>query len=467
MNNKGYVKTNLLNGFRIEFHILQSFPVTCLNRDDVGSPKTAMIGGTQRARVSSQAWKRPVRMAMHHLGITHGTRTKLISPLIAEACMERGATHEQAKACGDKVEGVFIKEKTQGHFLNEKQIESIVKSFSDAKFDTENKKVKNKISSTIKNKNEAYSDIDEVLSIVEEECIKKGATKEQAEAFINKIMEEKQKNDEANEMEGVEDSNTEKTNTLLFLSPNEVSILADSFAEKGFAPDQVITKKDPKKQAKEIADLIGKVSETVDAVDIALFGRMVAQAAELNVEASASFAHAISTHKVANEVEFFTALDDRSTEPGAAHMGSLEFNSATYYRYVSLDLGQLARTLSSQSVPEAVEVFSKALFLAVPVARQSTQSGASPWGFAKVLVRRGQRLQVPFETAVKAENGGFLEPSIEALTKYLSRQEKLHGSLFGKIAEYTYGQEDSFSIDDLISALKRHSSEFILEGANA
>jgi CRISPR system Cascade subunit CasC len=229
----------------------------------------------------------------------------------------------------------------------------------------------------------------------------------------------------------------------------------------------VITKTDQKKQAKEITALIGKVSETVDAVDIALFGRMVAQAAELNIEAAASFAHAISTHKVANEVEFFTALDDCATEPGAAHMGSLEFNSATYYRYVSLDLGQLARTLSSQSLPEAVEAFSKALFLAVPVARQSTQSGASPWGFAKVLVRRGQRLQVPFETAVKAENGGFLEPSIEALTRYLSRQEKLHGSLFGKIAEYTYGQDDAFSIDDLISVLKRHSSEFLLEGANA
>ena len=53
---------------------------------------------------------------------------------------------------------------------------------------------------------------------------------------------------------------------------------------------------------------------------------MVAQAAELNIEAAASFSHAISTHKVSNEVEFFTALDDLSIEPGAAHMGSLEFN---------------------------------------------------------------------------------------------------------------------------------------------
>lgn len=41
----------------IEFHILQSFPVTCLNRDDVGAPKSAIVGGVSRARVSSQCWK--------------------------------------------------------------------------------------------------------------------------------------------------------------------------------------------------------------------------------------------------------------------------------------------------------------------------------------------------------------------------------------------------------------------------
>ena len=37
----------------IELHILQSFPVSCLNRDDVGAPKTATFGGATRARISS------------------------------------------------------------------------------------------------------------------------------------------------------------------------------------------------------------------------------------------------------------------------------------------------------------------------------------------------------------------------------------------------------------------------------
>ena len=383
---------NPLKNLRIEFHILQSFPVTCLNRDDVGAPKTAIVGGAQRARVSSQAWKRPVRMAMHELGVTHGTRTKLISKLVADACISKGATLQQAQACGDKTEGVFIKKK-------------------------EEKKAKN--------------------------------DKKDAKEIDVEVM--------------AAQPGSEKTDTLLFLSPNEVAILANAFEEKGFNPGEVITQKDQKKQAKQISDLIGKASEAIDAVDIALFGRMVAQAASLNVEAAASFSHAISTHKVSNEVEFFTALDDLATEPGSAHMGSLEFNSATYYRYVSLDLGQLYQTLAGQSLPDAVENFTKALFVAVPAARQATQSGASPWEFAKVLVRKGQRLQVPFETAIKAKDGGFIQPSIEAMTGYLAKQEKLHGSLFGKQAEYTYGKDDNFNIDKLIAALKQHAAGCTIE----
>jgi CRISPR system Cascade subunit CasC len=137
-------------------------------------------------------------------------------------------------------------------------------------------------------------------------------------------------------------------------------------------------------------------------------------------------------------------------------MGSLEFFSATYYRYISLNLGQLYDSLAGQGLPEAIEAFTKALFLAVPSARQTTMSGASPWDFAKVFVRKGQRLQVPFETAVKAKDGGFLQPSIQVLTDYLSKKEKLHGSLFGKQAEYTFGEDENFSIDDLVAALKKY-----------
>lgn len=372
--------TNAYTNTRIEFHILQSFPVTCLNRDDVGAPKSAIVGGVPRARVSSQCWKRQVRLEMKECGLPMGTRTKLIGQLISKKCVEFGATEEQAEACGKTIELIFIKAKKEPKKSKKKEIEEL-----------------------------------------------------------------------DDEMESDKDNDT-----LLFLSPREVEIIASAFKENGFVPSAVIKEKDAKKQASELTKLIGQVNKAVNAVDIALFGRMVAKAADMNVEAAASFAHAISTHKVSNEVEFFTALDDLAEEPGSAHMGSLEFNSATYYRYVSLDIGQLAQTLGTDDLKQAIAAFTQALFVAVPNARQTTQSGASPWEFARVLVRKGQRLQVPFEQPVKAKGEGFLAPSIDALKNYLDKKEKLAGSLFGKLAAYEWGEDENYSIDQLIADLQQH-----------
>lgn len=340
--------SNNYTNTRIEFHILQSFPVTCLNRDDVGAPKTAVIGGTTRARVSSQSWKRQVRLAMQDFGIKLGIRTKKVEQLMHEALVQAGANEEQAQACG----------------------EAVSKALSD--------------------------------------------------------------------------------DTLLFLSETEAQAFAQYAQEQGFDASKL--------KDKELAKVAKKaLNPNVDALDIALFGRMVAKAADMNVEAAASFAHAISTHRVSNEVEFFTALDDKQDEPGSAHMGSLEFNSATYYRYISLDLGQLAQTMGEEAdLKPAIEAFTKALFVAVPSARQTTQSGASPWEFARVLVRKGQRLQVPFETAVKAEQGGFIQSSINELTGYLDKKEKMFGSLFGKQGSYDWGIDEDYSVDNLIADLHSH-----------
>jgi len=339
---------------RIEYHILQSFPVTCLNRDDVGAPKTAVVGGATRARVSSQCWKRQVRLALADFGVKLGTRTKKIAGLLEKACMELGVDQETATTCAEKIAGIL------------------------------------------------------------------------------------------------------SDDTLLFIGAHEAAAFANFASEQGFNFDQFTDKK----LLTEITKVAKKtVSPGLDALDITLFGRMVAKAADMNVEAAASFAHAISTHRVSNEVEFFTALDDMAEEPGSAHMGSLEYNSATYYRYISLDLGQLAATLNKEEIRQAVEAFTKALYVAVPSARQTTQSGASPWEFAKVMVRRGQRLQVPFETPVRPERGGFLAPSIVALKEYLDRKEKLSGSLFGKLGGYEWGEDEEYSIDTLITDLQKHVEE--------
>lgn len=339
--------SNNYTNTRIEFHILQSFPVTSLNRDDVGAPKTAVVGGVTRARVSSQCWKRQVRMAMPQFGIKLGIRTKQAQDLFAKACQDAGASEEQAEACGKKMADLLIDD------------------------------------------------------------------------------------------------------TLLFISETEARAFAEHARENAF-DDSKLRERDLARTASRV------INPAVDALDIALFGRMVAKAPEMNVEAAASFSHAISTHRVSNEVEFFTALDDLADEPGSAHMGSLEYNSATYYRYISLDLGQLAQILAADDLQLAIAAFTKALFVAVPSARQTTQSGASPWEFARVLVRNGQRLQVPFEQPVRANGSGYLAPSINELKVYLDKKEKLAGSLFGKVAAYDWGEDESFSIDDLVAALQSH-----------
>lgn len=339
---------------RIEFHILQSFPVTCLNRDDVGAPKSAIVGGVSRARVSSQCWKRQVRLSMQDFGIKLGLRTKKVAALIEKACLALNANAEQASDCAEK----------------------IAKELAD--------------------------------------------------------------------------------DTLIFISDTEAEALANYAKDVDFDASKI--------KVKDLAKCAKKaLSPACDALDIALFGRMVAKATDMNVEAAASFSHAISTHKVINEVEFFTALDDCQEEQGSAHMGSLEFNSATYYRYISLDLGQLAQTLgneemqaSAEQIQQAISAFTKALYVALPSARQTTQSGASPWEFAKVLVRRGQRLQVPFETPVKAKEGGYLQPSIKTLKEYIEKKAAMSGSLFGKLGDYEWGENQQYSIDNLISDLQSH-----------
>ena len=70
----------------VDIHVLQTVPPSCVNRDDTGSPKTAVYGGTTRARVSSQAWKRAVRrMFMERMAEADvGIRTKYVYYLLVD-----------------------------------------------------------------------------------------------------------------------------------------------------------------------------------------------------------------------------------------------------------------------------------------------------------------------------------------------------------------------------------------------
>ena len=83
----------------IEVHILQSFPVTCLNRDDVGAPKSALFGGVQRARVSSQCWKRAIRQYAQEIlnaEAFSGVRTRYVVKPLTNALKNEGFSENEA-----------------------------------------------------------------------------------------------------------------------------------------------------------------------------------------------------------------------------------------------------------------------------------------------------------------------------------------------------------------------------------
>src|SRR6185312_16225076 len=89
---------------------------------------------------------------------------------------------------------------------------------------------------------------------------------------------------------------------------------------------------------------------TTKAVDVALFGRMIAEIKDgaMTIDAACQVAHAISTHRIAMESDYFTAVEDLKEvaerqgvgqDAGAGMIGTVEFNSACYYRYAAIDLG--------------------------------------------------------------------------------------------------------------------------------
>lgn len=328
----------------LELHILQSVPVSCLNRDDFGSPKTAVFGNVQRARVSSQCWKRAARegMAEEAPALFKGKRTRLIvEPLCRKLQEAHGFTEEEAR---------------------------------------------------------------------------KGA--EELGTAINKL-----------------DTPPTRIKTLFFTSPLELETLAAAYAAN--------------KDAKKAVKLLSK-EPLKDAADIALFGRMVANDHSLTLEGAAMFSHALSTHKVSNEIDFFAAVDDLQPEDeaGAGMTGTLEFNSATYYRFAALNLDLLESHLSALSREERQEVvrqFVSATLCSVPGARKNSMNAATlPSHVLLVLREKGHPIQLvnAFEKPVWTK-GGVMEESnarMEEEYKKLKETWGLEAALECRMPERTLAE---------------------------
>jgi CRISPR system Cascade subunit CasC len=293
----------------LELHLLQSFPVSNLNRDDVGQPKTATFGGVTRGRISSQSLKRAARNLFAEHGLDeHETavRTKRLRGEAAAVLAERGRDLDQAS-------GVAI-------------------------------------------------------------------------AGLEKLG------------FGV-DQTTGLTEYLLFVGHDAITYLAgycDAHWDDllAIAAAKEGKKKPPKvKPDKDALIHARRLLDASRAADVALFGRMIADNKDFNVTAASQVAHALSTHAVATEFDFYTAVDDLKpeAESGADMIGTVDFNAACYYRYANLDLDQLRRNLNGDHdlAARAATAWLNAFIHAVPSGKQNSMAALTKPEVLLGVVRDG------------------------------------------------------------------------------
>jgi CRISPR system Cascade subunit CasC len=356
----------------LELHIIQSVPVACLNRDDLNSPKTAIFGGVQRARVSSQSWKRAIREMAKEIAksensnLFNGDRTRRMVYALKELLvkdMDENVAVEIAEQVADIVE--TLDSKTDGDGF--KKIKTVM-FFSKAEY-------------------EAIAD-----AIIQSDDVKNSVN------LLKSALDEKNDKEKAKEF---------KAKALKAMG---------KILEKG-----------------AIAKAI-KSAQLKDGADIALFGRMVANDPSLKVDGATMFAHILSTHKVDNEIDFFTAVDDlNKDETGAGMTSTLEFNSATYYRFCALNLDMLAKddhlgdiTLKDGKVErsvktrqQVVKTFIESTIQAIPGARKTTMNGNTLPAYVLGIVReKGHPIQLvnAFEEAIRSNQGYALDNLKEGLT---------------------------------------------------
>jgi CRISPR system Cascade subunit CasC len=335
----------------IDLHVLQTVPPSNINRDDLGRPKTAVYGGALRARVSSQAWKRAIRIAFK-----------------------------------DRFD-----EKELG--IRTKQIVSVV--------------------------------ADEILKLAPE----KSSDAEQLAIGILGLAGVSFKKNKAKDG----DENGKEAEALFFLGRTQAKKLA-ALAIEGDAD---------KKTAQEAL-------KGGSAVDVALFGRMVASAPELNTDACAQVAHAISVHEIENEFDYFTAVDDRKPDDsaGADMIGTVEYNSSTLYRYATVTVDALNGQLGSiDATCKAVVEFVRAFILSMPTGKQNTFANSTLPSAALIALRTDQAVNFvgAFEKAV--DSVGATKNAERALADYANNIYETYSGLPEKSWVFAIGDGDERFLD--------------------
>lgn len=410
----------------IEFHILQNYAASNLNRDDTGSVKDVIFGGIPRARISSQCLKRSIRK----------------SDVFYEY-LEKEKLGFRTRYLPEKLKEIMIKEK--GFDAIETEVVSdIFKSIAGGSGDVKDGK---KMSSQL-----IFLSKENVDAIIEYYLELKKSTNSKID--IDKSI---KCFNELSQLEKAENKDKEKIKTK---------------------------KENYDKSLKEISKvLLENISSVVEEkssvpVDVALFGRMTTNQPIRDINASCQVAHAFSVNKHAKEFDYFTAVDDLLSEytddPGSGHLGETEFTSACFYKYISIDFDSLVDTLKGDKTLalNAVCGLLKSSVFSNPTGKQNSFASHTLPHFIgieikdkKIPVNYCNAFIVPVGIEIKDKKvlvtkGNWLEESAEKLTDHAVDSRKSYSlpvkekAVFDKTGKGDAFGEKQATLDDLESWLK-------------
>ncbi|MDQ3713876.1 MAG: type I-E CRISPR-associated protein Cas7/Cse4/CasC, partial [Acidobacteriota bacterium] len=284
----------------LELHIIQNFAPSNLNRSDTGAPKDCIFGGSRRARISSQCFKRAMR--------EHFRKNFEMQNHLAERSTRL-------------VEEIASHLETAG-----------------------------------KDKDKAKEVVETALSGIGLKMSAKDKTKTQYLLFLGR-----------DEIKRIGEVCLNNYDALLAVAPQSAEGLSEKEAKKAAKKDFSVP---------EVSKAMKEILDGGKAADLALFGRMLADLPDKNRDASSQVAHAISTHKTGIEFDFFTAVDDLKPEDtaGSDHLGTVEFNSACFYRYANVNVEKLKENLQGDEdlTRATVEAYIRAAVEAIPTGKQNS-----------------------------------------------------------------------------------------------
>lgn len=375
---------------KIELHILQNFPPANLNRDDTGTPKDCEFGGERRARISSQCIKRSIR--------TH--------PIFAETLGQDIAVRTKRSAFGvaKRLKDAHGHTEAESHALAEAIISALLSDVGDdGQTSVLYYVTPDELGDLAGKAHEAGED-------------KPKAMQDAAEAW------KKVRNAE-NELEAAEGDEKKEAEQAL-----KEAGKAYTTARKALT----------KTCAGAVKEFVKANQGRARSVDVALFGRMLAEKPELNLEAACQVAHAISTNRVSMEFDYYTAVDDLKQQDdtanaGAGMIGTTGYNASCFYRYMLIDVDHLASSLGDgQLAHDGVRAFLKAAIAAIPSGKQNSFAAQTRPVLVLAVVRPDGQMPMSlvnaFEKPAYAMNGtSLVAASVAKMDQHWGALTRMYG----------------------------------------